>query len=132
MGVPLSMAQIFRVAIFCLMAAISLHPALASDAGGGGPEPLLFTVNLGTDHYLQFGVILMTASPEAAHEVAAYKPKIQNEIILLISGKTAEELRTLSGKEALIQEIVELANHVIHETEKTGVHEALFTNFIIQ
>ncbi len=133
MRVPLNMAQIFRISVFCLLTAMPLHSAQAGDhGGGGGPEPLAFTVNLGTEHYLQFGVILETATPEAAHEVAVHRPHIQNEIILLISGKTAEELRTLSGKEALIQEIIELTNHVIHETEKTGVHEALFTNFIIQ
>ncbi|PKO92068.1 MAG: hypothetical protein CVU16_07375 [Betaproteobacteria bacterium HGW-Betaproteobacteria-10] len=133
MRVPLNMAQIFRVSVFCLLTALPLHPAIASDhGGGGGPEPLLFTVNLGTEHYLQFGVILQTATPEVAHEIAVYRPKIQNEIILLISGKTSEQLRTLKGKEALIEEIIALANHVIHETEKTGVHEALFTNFIIQ
>lgn len=133
MRVPLNMAQIFRASAFCLLTTLPLHSALANDhGGGGGPEPLVFTVNLGTDHYLQFGVILETATPEIAHEVAAYRPRIQNEIILLISGKTSEELRTLSGKETLIEEIIELANHAIHETEKTGVHEALFTNFIIQ
>ena len=108
--------------------------AMANDhgGGGGGPEPMIFTVNLGKDNYLQFGLILEAANPEAEHALASYKPMIQHEIILLLSGKDAAKLRTLEGKKALIEEILELANHVIHEDEKTGVKEVLFTKFLIQ
>jgi flagellar FliL protein len=109
-------------------------PALASDHGGGGgaPEPMVFTVNLGTENYLQFGLILEPAVPEAAGAIAAYKPRIQHEIILLLSGKEVAGLRTLAGKKELIEELIELANHAIHEDEKTGIKEALFTQFLIQ
>ncbi|MBS1144987.1 MAG: hypothetical protein H6R14_2393 [Proteobacteria bacterium] len=122
------------VAPVLLVSALLLPmPSLASDHGGGGaPEPMVFTVNLGKDNYLQFGLILETATPEAAHTLASFKPKIQHEIILLLSGKEQGKLRTLAGKKELIEEIVELANHVIHEDEKTGVKEALFTKFLIQ
>lgn len=105
----------------------------ANDHGGGGaPEPMVFTVNLGKENYLQFGLILEAATPEAAHSLASYKPKIQHEIILLLSGKDAGKLRTLEGKKELIEELHELANHVIHEDEKTGIKEVLFTKFLIQ
>lgn len=109
-------------------------PSLASDHGGGGaaPEPMVFTVNLGKENYLQFGLILEPAKPEAAGAIAAYKPKIQHGIILLLSGKEVDKLRTLEGKKKLIEEIIELANHAIHEDEETGVKEALFTRFLIQ
>lgn len=100
--------------------------------GGGGAEPMIFTVNLGKENYLQFGLILDTATPEAAHSLASYKPKIQHEIILLLSGKDVGKLRTLQGKKELIEELHELANHVIHEDEKTGIKEVLFTKFLIQ
>ncbi|HMT79937.1 MAG TPA: flagellar basal body-associated FliL family protein [Azonexus sp.] len=108
--------------------------AMANDhgGGGGGPEPMIFTVNLGKDNYLQFGLILEAANPEAEHALASYKPMIQHEIILLLSGKDATKLRTLEGKKELIEEIHDLANHVIHEDEKTGVKEVLLTKFLIQ
>jgi flagellar FliL protein len=117
-----------------VLAVLSPLPALANDHGGGGgaPEPMVFTVNLGKENYLQFGLILETATPEAAGSLAAYKPRIQHEIILLLSGKEVAALRTLEGKKALIEELVELANHAIHEDEKTGIKEALFTRFLIQ
>lgn len=117
-----------------VLALFSPLPALSSDHGGGGgaPEPMVFTVNLGTQNYLQFGLILEPAVPEAAGAIAAYKPRIQHEIILLLSGKDIATLRSLAGKKELIEEIVDLANHAIHEDEKTGVKEALFTQFLIQ
>lgn len=107
-------------------------PSLASDGGGAPAEPMVFTVNLGKENYLQFGLILEPAVPEAAGAIATYKPKIQHEIILLLSGKEVAKLRTLEGKKELIEELVELANHAIHEDEKTGVKDALFTRFLIQ
>ncbi|UCV17616.1 flagellar basal body-associated FliL family protein [Ferribacterium limneticum] len=117
-----------------VLALILPVPSLASDHGGGGgaPEPMVFTVNLGTENYLQFGLILEPAVPEAAGAIAAYKPRIQHEIILLLSGKEVAGLRTLAGKKELIEELIELANHAIHEDEKTGIKEALFTQFLIQ
>ncbi|MDP2883144.1 MAG: flagellar basal body-associated FliL family protein [Azonexus sp.] len=115
-----------------VLALILPVPALAGDHGGGAPEPMVFTVNLGTENYLQFGLILEPAVPEAAGAIAAYKPRIQHQIILLLSGKEVAKLRTLAGKKELIEELIELANHAIHEDEKTGVKEALFTQFLIQ
>lgn len=120
--------------LVALVAFVLPLAAQASDHGGGGgaPEPMVFTVNLGTENYLQFGLILEPAVPEAAGAIAAYKPRIQHEIILLLSGKDVATLRSLAGKKELIEEIIELANHAIHEDEKTGVKEALFTRFLIQ
>jgi len=123
-----------QLALICsLFFGLFSLPVSANDHGGGGaPEPLVFTVNLGTKNYLQFGLVIEAATPEAAHEIAAYRPKIQHEIILLVSDKVVDHLRTLDGKKELIEEILETVNHLIHETEKTGVKEVLFTKFIIQ
>lgn len=133
MNVASRIVNAFAAPLLVVLALLLPLPVLASDHGGGGaPEPMVFTVNLGKDNYLQFGLVFETASPEAAHSLAAFKPKVQHEIILLLSDKEAGKLRTLPGKKELIEEIVELANHVIHEDEKTGVKEVLFTKFLIQ
>jgi flagellar FliL protein len=127
-------AKCLAILFLALPAAFVSLPLQASDHGGGGgaPEPLIFLVNLGATNFLQFGLILETATPEAAHELASYRPKIQHEIILLLSEKDQAKLRTLAGKKELIGEIAETVNHVIHEDAKTGIKEVLFTNFIIQ
>ena len=54
--------------ILFVLALLSPLPALSNDHGGGGgaPEPMVFTVNLGKENFLQFGLILETATPEAA------------------------------------------------------------------
>ncbi len=125
-------ARFLRQTLIVLAACVCL-PALANDHGGAsGPEPLVFTVNLGNNTYLHFGLILETATPEAGHEIVVFRPKIQHEIILLLSGKDPGHLRTLPGKKELVEEIIDAANHVIHSNEKNGVKEALFTKFIIQ
>lgn len=116
-----------------MLAILTPIAASANDhGGGGGAEPMVFTMNVGTKAYVQFGLIFETGSPEAAHELVTYRPKIQHEIILLMSGKDEAHLRTLAGKKELVEEIIELVNHIIHEDQKTGVKEVLFTRFLIQ
>jgi flagellar FliL protein len=134
MNVVTRFVNAFVAPVLMVLVLLSPLPALASDHGGGGgaPEPMVFTVNLGKENFLQFGLILEPATPEAGGLLAAHKPQIQHEIILLLSSKDVAKLRTLAGKKELIEELVELANHVIHEDEKTGIKEALFTRFLIQ
>lgn len=117
-----------------MLAILTPIAASANDhgGGGGGAEPMVFTMNVGTKAYVQFGLIFETGSPEAAHELVTFRPKIQHEIILLMSGKDEAHLRTLAGKKELVEEIIELVNHIIHEDQKTGVKEVLFTRFLIQ
>jgi flagellar FliL protein len=117
-----------------VLAMLAPLPVQANDHGGGGgaPEPMVFTVNLGKENYVQFGLIFEGAKPETAHLLAEYKPRIQHEIILLLSGKDAATLRTLAGKKELIEQIIKLGNHVIHEDEESGIKEVLFTKFLIQ
>lgn len=123
----------FILALVLATQCLLTSQAQANDHGGGpSNEPMVFTVNAGKKQYLQFGLILEAASPEASHLLSGYKPKIQHEIILLLATKEADQLRTLAGKKELMEEIVETVNHVIHESEKTGVKEVLFTRFLIQ
>ena len=115
-----------------LMLVLGSPLSVFANAGGGasGPEPLIFTVNLGVNKYLQVEMVIEPASPEAAHLIAAFKPRIQHEIILLLSEETDEVLRTKHGKTELMEKIAETVNHVIDEKE--GVHEVFFTKFLIQ
>lgn len=108
----------------------------ASDHGGGsGPASLKFTANLGNAgdaRFLQFELVLEGATPEVGAAVSAHLPKIQHTILMMLSDENDATLRTVEGKEALMEKIRAAVNEIIDETTKTGVKEALFTNFIIQ
>lgn len=133
MSITHRIRKIFLALGIIMLAILTPSAASANDhGGGGGPEPMVFTMNVGSKAYVQFGLIFETGSPEAAHELATYRPRIQHQIILLMSGKDEAHLRTLAGKKELIEEIIELVNHIIHEDQKTGVKEVLFTRFLIQ
>lgn len=122
-------------AVLLLCGAMSVQVAWASGdghGGGGGAAPLKFTTNLGNSRYLQFEVVLEAATPEAAHELEIYRPRIQHQVILMLSDQRHEVLATLKGKLELQAQIQDIANHIIHEKPKTGVKDVLFTSFIIQ
>lgn len=123
--------------LVCLLLSFWLMPAaLASDAGASGPEPYKFVVNLGDPSnggkYLQVQMVFEGATPEIAHDIAIHKPQIQHALILLLSSSDPNILLTLKGKKDLMIEIVDTVNHLLHETEKTGVKDVFFTSFIIQ
>lgn len=118
-----------------LVVVLTVLSLSAQSGGGGGATGLgemVFTVNVGNNQYLNVGIVLEGTTPEASAMLAAWKPRLQHEIIMLMAGRDAAELRSLAGKKALLEELVEVANSVIKETPKTGVHEALFTKFVIQ
>lgn len=103
--------------------------------GGGGGESMRFTVNVQSPQggrYLQIEVMFETATPEANHEIATLRPRVQHQLILLLSSQKVEHLLTVAGKKDLMEEIAETVNEVIEANHKTGVKGVLFTSFIIQ
>lgn len=130
-----ALLRCLRCLALALLAGLA-QPAFAGDHGGGAPEPMKFTVNVGDPasggRFLQVEMVFEFATPDVAHHLAEHKPKVQHHIILLLTGEELASLQTVKGKLALMEKIVEEVNHVLHETVKTGVKEVLFTNFIIQ
>jgi flagellar protein FliL len=91
-----------------------------------------FTVNLaGGDHFLQLGIVLQLKDEETAEKVKAYLPQIRNKVLLLLSSKTAEELETPKGKEALINEVLEAAREPLGE-EGENVQAVLLGSMLVQ
>lgn len=113
--------------------------ANASGGGGGGEgasayervEPL--TVNLmGLQQYLQVSITLKLAKPEAAEKVKFHMAAIRNNLIYLLSEKTAEEISTMEGKQRLLVEARAAVNKAIGLEAAEGVADVLFETFIIQ
>lgn len=103
--------------------------------GGGGPAPMSFVVNLPSmkgDRFLKVDFVLDAASLEVSTEIGVVKPRILHQVILLLSDAKDEILMTREGKRQLAASIRDVVNKTIHESEKTGVKEVLFTDFLIQ
>lgn len=94
-----------------------------------------FTVNLtsdGEDHYLQTDVELKVAEDKVSEEIKAHMPEIRNNILLLLSSRTAGSLSSMEGKQKLSDEIKGQVNKVLHAKEAEGVSGVYFTSFVIQ
>ncbi len=104
------------------------------EGGGGGYERLEpFTVNLvGLRQMIQISVTLKPAKPDVSDKIKLYMPVIRHEIILLLSGKTVEQMQSSEGKQKLILETRYAANKALGLTSKDGVADVLFESIIIQ
>lgn len=124
-----------------LLGALCLIAPLSFASGGGGGEAGAsaythldpFTVNLqGLKQVIQVAITLKMAKPEAAEKAKLYMPAIRNDIIYLLSSKTAEQLGTPEGKERLLVETRRAVNKALELNSKEGVAEVLFESIIIQ
>jgi len=122
-------------ATFCISTS-----ALAGEHGGGegggsgGYERLEpFTVNLvGLHQVIQISMTLKPAKPDVSDKIKLYMPVIRHEIIMLLSGKTPEQMQSSEGKQKLILETRYAANKALGLTSKDGVADVLFESIIIQ
>jgi flagellar FliL protein len=68
-----------------------------------------FTVNLAdrdAERYAQIGVTLELDDPKVGDDLKVYMPAIRNNILMVLSHKTAEQLLSREGKEKLAREIL--------------------------
>jgi flagellar FliL protein len=96
-----------------------------------------FTVNLqvdgGGEHYLQVGIDLKVTDSTVVDLVKLHMPEIRNSVLLLLSSKSAEQIASLEGKQALSAEIQEQVNKPLNaKATGKGVTGVFFTSFVIQ
>jgi len=68
-----------------------------------------FVVNLAdreTDRFAQIGITLQVDDAKVAEEIKAYLPAIRNNILLLLSHKTSQEMLQVEGKEKLARQVL--------------------------
>ncbi len=101
---------------------VDLHPA--------------FTINLQSKskaRFLQASVQVLTRDAEVEAQIKQHSPMIRNKLMLLLSGKTSQELSTVEGKETLQQEARSAIDKVLKsENSKGGVEAVFFTSFVMQ
>lgn len=94
-----------------------------------------FTVNLVGDQFLQLVISVEVTDLHTGDRLKNFTPKIRNNVMMLLSGKSAAELITKEGKETLANEIRDLISDILEPGSKGDqgpVKEVLFTSFIIQ
>ena len=95
-----------------------------------------FTVNFereGRAQFLQVSLQAMTRDPEVVELIERNMPMIRNNLVLIFSARSSDDLDTMEGKEALreatragIQEVV------VKEGGEGEVEAVYFTSFVMQ
>jgi flagellar FliL protein len=95
-----------------------------------------FTVNLAEkeqDRYMQIKFSLEAAPGEAENTIKEMTPALRSEILLVLGSRTAADLGTREGKEALAKDIVAAANKSLeHTPAERSVTAVRITQLIIQ
>ncbi len=96
-----------------------------------------FVVNFqgkGRARFLQVNIDGMTRIEKMKLEVTKHLPQIRNNVVLLLSSKSYEELITPEGKESLRKEVLNEIQDVMEaETGNAeGVENIFFTSFVMQ
>ncbi|HSP00425.1 MAG TPA: flagellar basal body-associated FliL family protein [Thioalkalivibrio sp.] len=100
----------------------SLEPALVVNFQGPGRI-----------RYVQVGVVMTARDAKVMDTVDEHMPVIRNNLIMLLSGKTYEELNTREGKEEVRVEVLDTIRGVLQErTGEPGIESVYFTSFVMQ
>ena len=96
-----------------------------------------FIVNLGNNvaasNYLKAEVQLVVNGEDEADRIRYHFAPIRHELVMLLSSKTKEELKSSEAREALQKQALEkMNNHLDQLEKKLKVEEVLFTTFIVQ
>jgi flagellar FliL protein len=119
------------------------EPEEAVEAGPAVPAPPIYkslepplVVNFqgpGRIRYVQVGVVMSARDPMVMDAVDQHMPVIRNNLIMLLSGKTYEELNTREGKEQAREEVLDTIRSVLEErTGDAGIESVYFTSFVMQ
>lgn len=91
-----------------------------------------FTVR-GRQRFLQAELTLMTRDGSVISAVELHQAMIRNSLIMLIGGKSFEDLQTAEGKELLRQDCLQEIQRLLQqEIGKPGIEQVLFTDFVMQ
>lgn len=98
-------------------------------------EPALVVnfLSPGRARYLQLGIEILAYDQEVINAVKLHMPAIRNDLIMVFSEKTFEELATREGKEEAKEEAHAVINRIISERGVAGeVDDVFFTSFVMQ
>ena len=87
----------------------------------------------GSPKFLQVEMQLMAHDPAVLTAVEEHMPVIRNDILVLLSGQNAEQLKSREGKETLRGEVLTALQKIVKENaDLEGPQAVYFTNFVMQ
>jgi flagellar protein FliL len=87
----------------------------------------------GRIRYVQVGVVISSTEQRTIDAVERHMPVIRNNLIMLLSDKTYEELNSREGKEQARREVLDSVRQVLHERAgESNVESVYFTSFVMQ
>ena len=101
-------------------------------------EPMApaFVVNYnanGRQRYMQVSVTLQARDPADLKALMVHMPVIRNNLVMLFSGQSFDDLATPVGQEILRQKTTASVQEVAQkELGKVVIDQVLFTNFVLQ
>ena len=130
--------RFFALQLALLLSLLHMHSAYAYNEGGGSGatntvklDP--FVVNLTSyERFLQTTITLQLSAPEVGEQIKVMMPKIRHVVILLLSSKDADTMKSSEGKKALIKELKVKINQAIDAKGHDGVSDIYLENFVIQ
>ena len=86
------------------------------------------------DHYLQLEIKIKIANEKVSERITQRVPEIRSALLLLMTSKSSEDLKTVEDKQRLANEMAAVINKIINSTkpETDGVLGVYFTTFMLQ
>jgi flagellar protein FliL len=83
--------------------------------------------------FLQVSIQGLTRDAQVKEDITKHFPQVRNNLVLLLSSKTYDELNTQEGKVALRKQVLKEIQKVLEtETGKEGIEDVYFTSFVMQ
>ena len=142
--VPSSPEAVMKVYLqIMLLFLVGMNAAMASGGSGGGggtsnympiDPPFVVNINNGNGfNFLQVNTELRLTSAELAESVKHHMAAIRHIMIMLLSSKSTDEIKTLEGKEQLREQALEAIQTVLEEeTGDAAIEAVYFTGFVVQ
>ncbi len=83
--------------------------------------------------FLQVSIEGMTRDAKVKEDITKHFPQVRNNLVLLLSSKTYDELSTPEGKDTLRKQVLKEVQKVLEaETGEEGIEDVYFTSFVMQ
>ena len=90
-------------------------------------------ISPGTLRFLKCEITIQVTSPAAHHAVNYHKAELRHEILMLLSSKEEDQLKTVDVQHILAQEALHKVQQVLlHEEGEAYVADLFFTSFVLQ